>query len=189
VQPTPTLARRLARPLVLAAGCAVLAFSGAPALAGSGGTGSTTDDGGGGAKCSSQGGAKLRDGRAIPPCNAPRRVVKVIRAANEIAKGKGYCYGGGHASFRDNCYDCSGAVSYALHGGNFVKRPMPSSGYFRWGRGGKGDHFTVYTSSGHMYLMIAGLRFDTSMTSGRGPGWSANKRSSSGFRARHRRNY
>jgi hypothetical protein len=180
--------RRLPRPLTLAVACVTLALP-AAAIAGSGGTGPATGGGGGGAgggKCTPKGQAQLRDGRAIPPCSAPARVAKVIRAANEIAKGKGYCYGGGHASFKDNCYDCSGSVSYALHGGSFVDRPMPSSGYFRWGRKGRGRNFTVYTQSSHMYLVVEGLRFDTSMTAGKGPGWSKSLRSSNGFRARQR---
>ncbi len=180
--------RRLALPLALVAGCAALALTATPSLAGSGGVGSGGGGGGGGGgtDCSRHGGAKLRNGRAVPPCNAPARIVKVIRAANRIAKGKGYCYGGGHASFRDNCYDCSGAVSYALHGGGFVDSPMPSSGFMRWGRAGKGNRLTVYAHSGHAYLTVAGLRFDTSMTAGRGPGWSNDMRSSRGFRTRHR---
>lgn len=130
--------------------------------------------------------AKLRNGLAIPPRSAPRRVKRVIEAANEIAKGKGYCYGGGHRSFKSSCYDCSGAVSYALNGGNFVESPMPSSGYFRWGKRGRGKWMTVFTNSGHMYLKVAGLRFDTSMTPGTGPSWSDQMRSGKGFRKRHK---
>ena len=173
--------------LIAAACAALIALPAAPAAAAGGGTSvSGSGDSSGGGRC---GDAKIVHGKAKAPDCAPLRVKKVIWAANEIAKGKGYCYGGGHASFRDNCYDCSGAVSYALHGGDFVKSPMPSNGYFNWGRRGKGDHFTVYTQSSHMYLVIAGLRFDTSMTPGAGPGWSNEMRSSSGFRARHRRGF
>ena len=119
------------------------------------------------------GDAKLVNGKAKVPDCAPLRIKKVIWAANDIAKGTDYCYGGGHSSFKSSCYDCSGSVSYALHGGRFVRSPMPSSGYYGWGKRGKGDWFTVYTNSGHMFLVIAGLRFDTSMTAGKGPGWSS----------------
>ena len=115
--------RRLARPLVVAATCAAMALTASPALAGSGGLGSPGSGGGGDGPA---GKAKLRKGLAVAPSNAPKRVKKVIAAANDIAKGKGYCLGGGHGSWNDNCYDCSGAVSYALHGGDFVSSPMPS---------------------------------------------------------------
>jgi len=148
---------------------ALIALPAAPAAAAGGGTSVSGSDGGGGGRC---GDARLVDGRAKAPDCAPLRVKKVIWAANDIAKGKSYCYGGGHSSFKSSCYDCSGSVSYALHGGRFVRSPMPSTGYFHWGKRGKGDWFTVYTNSGHMFLVIAGLRFDTSMTAGSGPGWS-----------------
>ena len=157
----------------LAASATLVALPTAPALAGGGGTSVTGSGGGGGSSARSCGDAKIVHGRAEVPDCAPTRVKKVIWAANDIAKGTGYCYGGGHSSFKSSCYDCSGSVSYALHGGRFVKSPMPSSGYYGWGKRGKGDWFTVYTNSGHMFLVIAGLRFDTSMTKGEGPGWSA----------------
>src|ERR671934_80975 len=145
---------------------AQVALNVAPAQAGDGGTGTSSPD-------VTTGQATLSDGKAIPPSDAPSRVVGVIDAANRIAKGKDYCYGGGHLSFKSSCYDCSGSVSYALHGGRFVKSPGGSTGYFPWGKRGKGDWFTVYTNSGHAFLVVAGLRFDTSMTHGDGPGWSA----------------
>jgi hypothetical protein len=128
--------------------------------------------------------ARLRNGLAIAPKRAPRRVKRVIWAANEIATGKGYCWGGGHGNFNSRCYDCSGAASYALRGGNFVKGSMPSTGYFGWGRRGRGNWITVFTNSGHMYITVAGLRFDTGQVSGRGPSWSNQMRSDSGFRKR-----
>ena len=102
--------------------------------------------------------------------------VRVIAAANGIAKHKDYCYGGGYASFKSSCYDCSGSVSYALHGGRLLSRPMDSSGLERWGHGSKGRWITVYANSGHAFMKVAGLRFDTSMTSGEGPGWSKQMR-------------
>ena len=165
----PSTRIRLAGTL-LAATAALIALPAASAVAAGGGTSVTGSGDGGGGRC---GDAKLRHGKAKVPDCAPLRVKKVVWAANEIAKGEGYCYGGGHSSFKSSCYDCSGSVSYALHGGNFVRSPMPSTGYYGWGKRGKGDWFTVYTSSGHMFLVIAGLRFDTSMTKGSGPGWSS----------------
>jgi hypothetical protein len=129
--------------------------------------------------------AKLRrDGLAVAPRRAPIRVKRVIWAANEIARGKGYCWGGGHGRHNSPCYDCSGAASYALRGGNFVRGSRPSTGYFNWGRRGRGNWITVFTNSGHMYITVAGLRFDTGMVSGRGPSWSDQMRSDSGFRKR-----
>jgi hypothetical protein len=149
---------------------ALIALPLAPAVAGGGGTSvSGSSGGGGGGSC---GDAKIVHGRAKAPDCAPHRVKKVIWAANEIAKGTPYCYGGGHGDFKSSCYDCSGSVSYALHGGHFVKSPMDSSGFMRWGKRGKGDWFTVYSNPSHAFLVIAGLRFDTSMTKGDGPGWS-----------------
>ncbi len=137
-------------------------------------------------RCVTTNKAQLVDGRAIPPCDAPRRVKRVIRAANEIAKGHGYCYGGGHGSFESSCYDCSGAVSYALHGGGLLDSPRDSNGLARWGRSGRGRWITVFAHSGHAYAKFAGLRFDTSMTPGAGPGWSDEMRSARGFAKRHK---
>ncbi len=105
----------------------------------------------------------------------------MIEAANKIARGKGYCYGGGHGSFKSKCYDCSGSVSYALHGGRFVRRPMASGDFMHWGRARKGKWITVYSNPGHVYMTVAGLRFDTSMTKGAGPGWSKQMRSGVGL--------
>jgi len=133
--------------------------------------------------------ARLVKGRAIPPTHAPRRVKQVIRWANRI-RNKPYVWGGGHAGFNARGYDCSGAVSFALRGGRFLKRPMASTGFMNWKRRGKGKWISVYSNPGHAYLIVAGLRFDTSMTPGNGPGWSRNKRSTPGrFKVRHPGNY
>jgi hypothetical protein len=183
---TTPLSRRITRSAALAFACAGFALTASPALAGSGGIGGPGSGGDGGGPA---GKAKLNGGLAVAPSNAPRRVEKVIAAANKIAKGKGYCYGGGHGSFNDNCYDCSGAVSYALHGGDFLDSPLPSGSFRNWGKRGKGKWITVYAHSGHAYAVIAGLRFDTSMTAGEGPGWSRDMRPSNGFAARHPKNY
>lgn len=129
--------------------------------------------------------AKLkRNGKAVPPIDAPRKVKKVIRAANKI-EDKPYRYGGGHGSWRDSGYDCSGAISFALRGGRLIDSPLNSSGFMSWGKRGKGKWITIYTNPGHAYAVIAGLRWDTSMTPGDGPGWSKQKRSGKGFKKRH----
>jgi hypothetical protein len=131
--------------------------------------------------------ARLVQGQAIAPKNAPHRVERAITAANRIARGKGYCYGGGHADWKSRCYDCSGAVSYVMgpRGARALKRPRPSGGFMNWRAPGKGRWITVYANGGHAYAVIAGLRFDTSMTRGDGPGWSEQRRSSRGYRERH----
>ena len=127
-----------------------------------------------------------RDGLAVAPADAPRAVKKVIAAGNEIAK-KRYRYGGGHASWKDSGYDCSGSVSYALRGARLVKRPMSSGEYMNWRRRGRGDWITVYAHGGHMYMMVAGLRFDTSGLDEDGTRWHDTKRSRRGYAVRHPR--
>ncbi len=129
--------------------------------------------------------AKLVKGRAIAPAEAPKRVRRVIAAANKI-RNKPYVYGGGHGSWNDRGYDCSSSVSYALHGGGLLKAPLDSSGLAQWKQPGKGSWISVYGNSGHAYMIVAGLRFDTSMTPGNGPGWSKNLHSSPGrYAVRH----
>ena len=114
--------------------------------------------------------AKLKNGYAIPPASAPNKVKAAIEAANEIVKGKPYCMGGGHGRRRDTCYDCSGSVSYALTGAGLLDASMPSGSFMNWEKGGKGRWITTYANEGHIYAVIAGLRLDTSMTTGDGPG-------------------
>jgi hypothetical protein len=167
------------------ASAALIALPTAPALAGGGGTSVTGSGGGGGgnpANCE----AKIRHHHATVPDCAPGRIQKVIEAANHIV-GKSYCYGGGHSSFKSSCYDCSGSVSKALHGGRFVHTPMDSSGFMRWAKRGHGDWFTVYANPSHAFLVVAGLRFDTSMTHGPGPGWSSRIREENLKDFKHRR--
>ncbi|MBI5309873.1 MAG: hypothetical protein HZB14_02410 [Actinobacteria bacterium] len=125
------------------------------------------------------------DGRtAIAPVDAPLEVQKAIWAANEITH-KPYIYGGGHKSFKSRGYDCSGTISYALHGGDLLDAPLNSSGFMTWGVRGKGNWITVYTNPGHAYTIIAGLRLDTSGKGEKGPRWRSESRSARGFRARH----
>jgi cell wall-associated NlpC family hydrolase len=125
------------------------------------------------------------DGRAVAPASAPQEVKDVIEAANRIA-GKPYKYGGGHGKWEDSGYDCSGAMSYALRGGGFVNRPRTSGDFARWGRAGKGSWISVYAHSGHGFLVVAGLRFDTGWNnSGKGPRWSEEMRPTDGYTVRH----
>ena len=136
--------------------------------------------------------AKIVRGKAIAPRNAPAAVKRIIRAGNRIV-GKPYIYGGGHKGFKtlDRGYDCSGSVSYALRGARLVKSPMTSGSLMTWGRSGPGRWLTVYAHGGHTYLVVAGLRLDTSMRddpSRTGPGWSKRLRRNDAFQARHPRN-
>ena len=142
--------------------------------------------------------ATLVNGRVIAPVSAPERVRRVIEAANRLVE-KPYRYGGGHQLFRrgwlDSGYDCSGAVSYALYGGRFLRSPLPSGALMSWGRDGPGQWITVYANGGHAYLVVAGLRFDTSIRDpdapgpGTGPRWSKTLREPGAFTARHPRGY
>lgn len=125
------------------------------------------------------------DGRtAIAPVDAPLPVQQAIWAANEITR-KPYIYGGGHRKWKDRGYDCSGTVSYALHGGELLDTPLDSSSFMKWGLAGKGNWITVYTNPGHAWAIIAGLRLDTSGRGESGPRWRKETRSGRGFRARH----
>jgi cell wall-associated NlpC family hydrolase len=125
------------------------------------------------------------DGRtALAPAGAPPQVVAAIAAANRINR-KPYRYGGGHARFRDTGYDCSGTVSYVLHAAGYLRRPRASGDLMRFGRRGRGQWITVYANGGHAYIVIAGLRFDTSGPGPSGPRWRAQQRSSRGYVARH----
>jgi peptidoglycan hydrolase CwlO-like protein len=128
----------------------------------------------------------LPDGRAVPPAGAPPAVAAAIEAANAISDAP-YLWGGGHGSFEDSGYDCSGAVSYALNAGGFLDSPLDSTGLAFWGEAGAGSWITVYANSGHTYAVIAGLRWDTS--GGAGPRWHPDMRSSAGFVARHPSGY
>jgi hypothetical protein len=132
----------------------------------------------------------LTTGELIPPKSAPPRVVAVIEAANKI-RTKPYIYGGGHGRWWDRGYDCSGAVSFALRGGEFIDSPLPSGPMAGWGLAGLGRWITVYSNAGHAYAVIAGVRWDTSgNTDGKtGPRWHTDLRSSSGFVARHPAGY
>jgi cell wall-associated NlpC family hydrolase len=109
---------------------------------------------------------------------------RVIAAANRIATSP-YKYGGGHRSFSDSGYDCSGSVSYALHGGGLLSSPLDSTAFMSWGEPGPGRHITIYAHSGHAYMVVDGRRFDTSARFETGSRWTSTARSPAGFVARH----
>jgi hypothetical protein len=141
--------------------------------------------------------AKLINGVAYAPSDAPQEVKDAISAANGIV-GLPYKWGGGHkTTFMDNGYDCSGSVSFLLHGGGLLDSPFDSSSFMGWGKAGKGKWITVYTNPGHAFVVIAGLRFDTGMRDntvrgihpGSGPRWAKKMRSTRGFKARHPENF
>jgi cell wall-associated NlpC family hydrolase len=126
----------------------------------------------------------IRHGIAYAPANAPIEVQRAIWAANRL-RHKPYIYGGGHQSFRSRGYDCSGTVSYALHGGGLLTTPLDSSDFMTWGEAGTGTWITVYTNPSHAWMIIAGLRLDTSGPGHSGPRWRKQQRSTRGFTARH----
>ena len=128
----------------------------------------------------------LKSGKAIAPANAPQPVINAIAAGNAIRK-KPYIYGGGHASFDSKGYDCSGAVSYVLNGAGPARQPDTLRSPDEVGRDGKGRWITIFANGGHVYMTVAGLRFDTSAmgSGGNGPRWRSVKRSPRGFAVRH----
>jgi peptidoglycan hydrolase-like protein with peptidoglycan-binding domain len=134
--------------------------------------------------------ATLIDGLAVAPSNAPAAIKGVIAAANQIAT-KPYIYGGGHGSWNDSGYDCSGSVSYALHGGGLLNTQDDSSDLESYGSAGAGRWITIWANSGHTYMYVAGLRYDTgaqSKTNGNDR-WTTASRSNSGFIERHPTGY
>jgi cell wall-associated NlpC family hydrolase len=124
------------------------------------------------------------DGLAVAPSDAPPEVQQIIAAGNEIAT-KPYKYGGGHSKWKDSGYDCSGSVSYALHGAGLIKKPMDSSELMSWGIHGRGQWVTIRSNPGHAYMIVAGLRFDTSASKGGGSRWTDEMRSAKGYRGVH----
>jgi hypothetical protein len=181
--PMRMLRLRLAGAIAMAC-LTALAVPSTPATAGNGGTGPPGPT----VKGSK---AKLRHGLAIAPKSAPWRVKRVIAAANKIAKGHGYCNGGGYSRWKSPCYDCASAVSFALHGGGLIKQAMPPTSLRGWGQRGHGKWISVYANSGHAFMTIAGLRFDTADTRGAGPGWARGMgwESSQSYATRHRRRF
>ena len=132
--------------------------------------------------------ARIVDGIAIPPAAAPPAVQEAILRANRII-GKPYLWGGGHRTWRSRGYDCSGSVSYALHGAGLLASPLDSSSLESWGQAGPGQWVTVYTNPAHAYMTIAGIRLDTSAAGDPhglpGPRWRPLRSSNAGFHTRH----
>ena len=124
------------------------------------------------------------DGLAVAPASAPEAVKAIIAAGNEIAT-KPYKYGGGHGRWRDSGYDCSGSISYVLHAAGLLDTALDSSGFMRYGERGRGAWVTIRSNPGHAYMIVAGLRFDTSARRASGNRWSEEMRSARGYRGRH----
>jgi cell wall-associated NlpC family hydrolase len=132
--------------------------------------------------------ARILGGLAAAPMSAPPEVQEIVWAGNQIV-GLPYIYGGGHASFDSPGYDCSGTVSYALHGASLISTPMDSSEFMGWGAEGVGRWVTIFTNPGHAYMTVAGLRLDTSPVDDpsdqQGPRWRPLRPENGGFLVRH----
>lgn len=132
--------------------------------------------------------ARYVNGLAAAPMSAPESVQKVVWAGNEIV-GLPYIFGGGHASFDSPGYDCSGTVSFALHGGSLLATPADSSEFMSWGSHGAGRWVSVFGNAGHAYMDVAGLRLDTSAagdpTDKQGPRWRPLRTENGGYTVRH----
>jgi cell wall-associated NlpC family hydrolase len=132
--------------------------------------------------------ARFVGGLAAAPMSAPAVVQEIIWAGNQIV-GLPYIWGGGHASFISPGYDCSGTVSFALHGGNLLSTPMDSSEFMHWGAHGEGQWVTIFTDPEHAYMTVAGLRLDTSSADDpsnlQGPRWRPLRQSNAGYSVRH----
>ena len=126
----------------------------------------------------------LKNGIALPPIEAPTAVRQIIEAGNYIARTP-YLWGGGHGKWLDKGYDCSGSISYALARAGLLNAPLDSGRLMGWGAPGKGRWITIYTNPGHVFMVVAGVRFDTSGTRSNGSRWQNDMRPSGGFVARH----
>lgn len=134
---------------------------------------------------SGRGGWVAADGYARAPYNAPDSIRRVIQAGNLIARSP-YRWGGGHGAWRDQGYDCSGSVSYALAAGGMLGYSQNSGQLMNWGEPGPGRWLTVYANGGHVFMVVAGLRFDTSGRAGdHASRWQLAPRSAAGFAVRH----
>jgi cell wall-associated NlpC family hydrolase len=132
--------------------------------------------------------ARYVNGLAAAPMSAPAVVQQVIWAGNQII-GLPYIFGGGHASFISPGYDCSGTVSFALHGGDLLQTPEDSSEFEVWGSHGAGRWLAIFANGGHAYMTVAGLRLDTSAaddpSNQQGPRWRPLRPENAGFVVRH----
>jgi hypothetical protein len=180
--------KRMAAVLAIAGAAAALAAGAAPAAAetpvpwGAGCTSVSPS----GQRTSSTCGASLVDGRAIAPPGAPTAVKEAIAAANHI-DGRPYVWGGGHVGWLARGYDCSGAVGYALHGAGLLDVTMVSGQLAHWEVAGVGRWITVYANDEHVYMVVAGLRFDTrdDLPGISGPRWHMGSVDPANFAARH----
>ena len=132
--------------------------------------------------------ARYVNGLAAAPMSAPAAVQDVIWAGNQII-GLPYIFGGGHASFESPGYDCSGTVSFALHGASLLAAPEDSSELMVWGSHGVGRWVTIFSNPGHAYMDVAGLRLDTSAaddpSNQQGPRWRPLRPENGGYTVRH----
>jgi peptidoglycan hydrolase-like protein with peptidoglycan-binding domain len=146
------------------------------------------DDATGSADVGATNGAQVTlngDGTATAPAGAPPAVEQIVVAGNQIAQTP-YAYGGGHTDdFQDSAYDCSGSVSYALHGAGLLGAPLDSGELMSWGDPGPGQWVTIYSNEGHVFMVVGGLRFDTSGAADAGSRWQATPRSTNGYEVRH----
>ena len=126
----------------------------------------------------------LPNGVALPPLDAPEEVKQIIEAGNIIARSP-YKWGGGHGKWIDDGYDCSGSVSFALAAAGLLEGPLASGPLMSWGEAGRGKWVTIYTHTGHVFMEVAGIRFDTSNSRVTGSRWGNDMRSTAGFVARH----
>jgi cell wall-associated NlpC family hydrolase len=126
----------------------------------------------------------LENGIALPPIESPAAVHQIIEAGNSIARTP-YLWGGGHGKWLDKGYDCSGSISYALASAGLLSGPLDSGRLMSWGKPGPGKWVTIYTNPGHVYMVVAGVRFDTSGTRVTGSRWQRSMRPGGGFVARH----
>jgi cell wall-associated NlpC family hydrolase len=126
----------------------------------------------------------LANGIAVPPLEAPEAVKRIIEAGNVIARTP-YLWGGGHGKWIDKGYDCSGSVSFALAAAGYLDGPLTSGLLMNWGDAGPGKWVTIYANDGHVFLEVAGIRFDTSASRVTGSRWANEGRSTAGFAVRH----
>jgi len=127
---------------------------------------------------------RSRSGSPRRPGGLPIRVRRIIAAGNRIAN-KPYKYGGGHGQWEDSGYDCSGSVSYALHGAGYLNSALTSGGFMSWGSACRGRWVTIYAAPGHVYMVVNGRRFDTTGRAENGTRWQPSDRSSAGYVVRH----
>jgi hypothetical protein len=180
--------------ITAAVATAALAFTSAPAAAGQDAGGVKYAGGDGGTSAVTQPPADkpqkprlLPNGRVTVPAGLPAPVRAALRAGNRLI-GKPYKWGGGHGSFQDSGYDCSGTVSYVLRAAGALKAPMASGALQTWGQAGKGQWITVYANSGHAWMTVAGVRMDTSAADdpggAEGPRWRADMTDTAPYTAR-----